>query len=31
MKILDAELDIAMRQAGTPTLADFNTSFIRRG
>ena len=31
MKILDAELDIAMRQAGTPTLADINTSFIRRG
>jgi 4-hydroxymandelate oxidase len=30
MQILDQELDIAMRQAGTPTLADINAGFIRK-
>ncbi len=31
MQILDQELDIAMRQAGTPRLADINASYIRKG
>lgn len=30
MQILDQELDIAMRQAGTPRLADIDASYIRR-
>jgi 4-hydroxymandelate oxidase len=30
MQILDQELDIAMRQAGTPLLADINASYIRQ-
>jgi isopentenyl diphosphate isomerase/L-lactate dehydrogenase-like FMN-dependent dehydrogenase len=30
MQILDQELDIAMRQAGTPTLKDIDASYIRK-
>jgi 4-hydroxymandelate oxidase len=30
MRILDRELDIAMRQAGTPSLADIDAGLIRR-
>jgi 4-hydroxymandelate oxidase len=29
MQILDRELDIALKQAGTPTLADINASYVR--